>query len=322
SVNVSNNACQPPAATAAPAANRPVIVTQHQEQQTDGDRGSRRARHASNRQRRISQLYTRLPPPVDTEMRTAGEGEVEMQTADETMLAPHPRDEMMSTSDAEMVEAPAPSPLAVEMADQPEENTVLADFPQDELMIEHEEELEGGELVERGRGEVYTPPADPEWPALEGPAGPAGGEQPTITDGWSRPSLQHQPGGGGGQLVLPAWRENALRFDTDTEGEAYISVPVSSSDEMDDEHYDPRTENIVELAGDNARRKRVRAEVESSEEGGQQVVKYKGPRVNQVGESWRDRETQGALQGELGFVRKCKKLFKTKGINCFPAKSK
>ena len=155
--------------------------------------------------------------------------------------------------------------------------------------------------------------------------------------------MQYQPDQDGDQLMLPAWRDSRLGFDTDTEGEAYVSVPASSADEMEAEHYDPRTENIVELAGESARsergrtmlrpmimppvgrqksQKRGRADRESSEENDRQVVKYRGPRVNQVGESWRDRETQGALQGELGFVQKCKKLFKTKGINCFPARSK
>ena len=234
---------------------------------------------------------------------------------------------------------------------------MLANFPQDELLMEQEErvasprlsavdmeeQLEGGELVERGRDEIYTQPADPEWPALEGPADSAGGERPTITDGWSRLQLQQQLDDEGDQLMLPAWRDNALNFGTDTEEEAYISVPASSADEMEAEQYDPRTENIVELAGESARsergrtplrpmimppvgrqksQKRGRADQESSDENDRQVVKYKGPRVNQVGESWRDRETQGALQGELRFVRKCKKLFKAKGINCFPAKSK
>jgi hypothetical protein len=215
SVNVSNNACQPPATAAAPAANRPAIVTQHQEQQTDGDRGSRRARHASNRQRRISQLYTRLPPPVDTEMRTAGEGEVEMPTADETMLTMFPRDELVAGSDAEMEEAPAPTPLAVEMADQSEESTMLTNFPQDELLMEQEERAaspslpavdmeespEGGELVEMSREEVYTQPADSEWPALDGPAEPASAEQPAIAEDWSKLPLQYQPDQDGDQLM-------------------------------------------------------------------------------------------------------------------------
>ena len=70
---------------------------------------------------------------------------------------------------------------------------------------------------------------------------------------------------------------------------------------MEAEHYDPRTENIVELAGESARnergrtmfrpmimppvgrqksQKRGRADRESSEESNRQVVKYKGPRVN------------------------------------------
>ena len=296
-------------------------------------------------------MYTRLPPPVDTEMRTAGEGEVEMPTANETMLTMFPRDEIVAGSDAEMEEAPAPTPLAVEMADQSEESTMLTNFPQDELLMEQEERAaspslpavdmeespEGGELVEMSREEIYTQPA------LDGPAEPASAEQPAIAEDWSKLPLQYQPDQVGDQLMLPAWRDSRLGFGTDTEGEAYVSVPASSADEMEAEHYDPRTENIVELAGESARsergrtmfrpmimppagrqksQKRGRADRESSEESARQVVKFKGPRVNQVGESWRDRETQGALQVELGFVRKCKELFKTKGINCFPAKSK
>ena len=148
--------------------------------------------------------------------------------------------------------------------------------------------------------------------------------------------MQYQQDKDGDQLMLPAWRDSRLGFDTDTEGEAYVSVPASSADEMEAEHYDPRTENIVELAGESARSERGRtmlrpmimppvgrpksqkrggADRESSEESNRQVVKYKGPRVNQVGETWRDTETQGVMQGELGFVRKCKKLFKNRGVN-------